>query len=203
MKFAFVFPARARNPSACWTRFGDHPAVRDASTKHRHALGAGLWRADQRGPEGSAQPDDQHPAGDADGGLSPLSRLARAGGAPPDVVAGHSSGRIHRAGRRRRADASRTRCRWCAFARRRCRKRCRSARARWRRSWASTTRPCATAARGRAAGEVVEAVNFNAPEPGRDRRHTRRPSSAPASCEGARREARAAAAGSRRRSIRA
>ena len=57
-------------------------------------------------------------------------------------------------------------CRWCAFAPRRCRRRCRSAPARWRRS--SASRPsaviegCTQAARE--LGTIVQAANFNDPK---------------------------------------
>ena len=96
-----------------------------------------------------------------------------------------------------------TRCRWCAFARRRCRRRCRRARARWRRSSGWTTTRCVAACAEAAQGEVVEAVNFNAPgqiviagDEGGGRARLR-------ALQGDGREARAAAAGVARRSIRA
>ena len=60
--------------------------------------------------------------------------------------------RIHGAGRRRRARVSPTRCRWCAFARRRCRRRCRPASARWRRSSALDDGAVASACREAAQG---------------------------------------------------
>ena len=93
---------------------------------------------------------------------------------------------------------SRMRCRSCVSARRRCRKPCRSAPAPWRRSSGSTTTRCARRAREAAQGEVVEPVNFNAPEPGGHRRATRARSSARhAAAKAGGREARGHAAGER------
>ena len=83
------------------------------------------------------------------------------GGPQPAIVAGHSLGEYTALVAAGALDVRATACRWCAFARRRCRKRCRKGRARWRRSSASTT-TLVRAACAEAGGEV-QAVNFNAP----------------------------------------
>ena len=93
------------------------------------------------GTGGGAQPDHQHAAGDADRRRGDLPRLACFGRRQACRRRRPQPGRIHGAGCRGRAGISPMRSRWCAFARRRCRTRCRRASAPWPPSWAATTMP--------------------------------------------------------------
>ena len=175
--------------------WGDHPG--GAADARRGVGGARPRRRapDPRRPEGAARPDDQHPAGDADRRSRLLSRLAGRDEGGARRRRRPFARRVQRARRRRRAAASPTRCRWCAFAPRRCRKRCRSAPARWRRSSASTpprsVAGCTQAARE--TGEVVQAANFNDPEADRHRRHQGGRRQGVRAAQGGGRQARAAA----------
>ena len=85
------------------------------------------------------------------------------GRADAGVFRGPQPRRIHARSWPRARCASRTRCRWCAFAPRRCRRRCPKAPAASPRSSASTTRGCRRCCADAAQGEVVEAANLNSP----------------------------------------
>ena len=94
---------------------------------------------------------------------------------PPRVTASASTRPTSRPGR----SASRTRCRTCGSAGASCRRRCRKAPARWRRSWASIVprRGGLRASRRRRGREPREHERSRAD---RDRRATRAPSHGPA-----------------------
>ena len=90
-------------------------------------------------------------------------------------------GRVLRQRRGRHASRSPTRCGSSAGAAATCRRRCRSAPARWRRFSASTPTACAQACADAAQGEVVSPANINGARADRDRRQRRPRSRAPAS----------------------
>ena len=166
------FPARARSPSACSTASGQPRSGADAAPR-LDALGVDIARLIREGPKESAGPDHQHPAGDAGGRRRCYRAWLAEGGARARAGRRPLPGRVHGAGRRRRARASRTRCRWCAFARRRCRRRCRSGRARWRRSSACDADGREGLRRGRAAGRSGRGRQLQRPGADRDRRATK------------------------------
>ena len=124
---------------------------------------AGSGEADGRRSGRGTQPDGQHAAGDADGRATPLSRLARARRAEPAVLAGHSLGEYTALVAAGALSLSTMRCRWCVFARRRCRKRCRRAQGAMAAILGLDDDAVRAACAEAAQGEVVEAVNFNSP----------------------------------------
>ncbi len=168
MKIAFVFPGQGSQSVGMMAGFDAHPAVRATFDEASELLGAGPVGARDGRPRSRSQPDGQHAAGDADRRRRRVARVAGRGRAASrrssPATASASTRRWSRPARSRFA----TRCRSCASARRRCRTRCRRASARWRRSSASTRRRSPRSARRPSGdpgpGQVVEPVNFNAPE---------------------------------------
>ena len=132
-----------------------------------------------RGARGSADAHREHPAGDPHGQRGDRARARGARLASPTstpATAWASTVRTSRPGR----SASPTRCGRCARAGASCRRPCRSATARWRRSSASTPRRSPRRATRRAQGDGGVAGQPERARAGGDRRHARRPSSAPA-----------------------
>ena len=171
MKLAFVFPGQGSQSVGMLADYADasRPCAAtfaEASARARRgSLDAGRRRSGRR-----AQPDRQHAAGDARRPASPSgARGARPAGRRRDRRRPQPR-RIHGAGRGRRARASPTPCRWCAFARRRCRTRCPPARARWRRSSACDDAGVAAACARGGAGRGRRAGQFQRAGPGRHRR---------------------------------
>ena len=178
MKLAFVFPGQGSQSVGMMEGFDDHPAVRATFDEASSALGRGPVDAGDRGPGRGPRPHGQHAAGDAHRrcrGVACLARRRRLGAGRRRRP---QPRRIHGAGRRRARSPSTTPCRWCAFARRRCRRPCPPVSGRWRRSWVPTTTrsrpPAAKSAQARSgrAGQLQRA------RADRDRRAAARPSSA-------------------------
>ncbi len=190
MKLAFVFPGQGSQSVGMLADFAAHPVVRATFDEASDVLGQDLWALVDERPGRGAQPDGQHAAGDARGRRCGVARLARRrrrrGRSWSPATAWANTRRWSPPARSR----SPTRCRWCASARRRCRRRCRPAWARWPRSSASTTPASRAACAEAAQGEVVEPVNFNAPSQVVIAGHTEAVERAIAAAQGARREAR-------------
>ena len=112
---------------------GDPGNVRRSLRRAR----AGSVGAGHGGPGIRSQPDREYPAGDADRRRGGLARLAggRRRRCLPSLPATASANTARSSPRAR--SPSRTRCRWCGFARRRCRRRSPPVSVRWRRSWVS------------------------------------------------------------------
>ena len=163
MKLAFVFPGQGSQSVGMMAGFAAHPVVRATFAEASAVLGEDLWALVADRPDGRAQPHGEHAAGDADR----RRRRAGAPGWPRAAPRRPSSPATASASTRRWSPPARwrfaTRCRWCAFARRRCRTPCRRASARWPRSSALDDAGVAAACAEAAQGEVVEPVNFNAP----------------------------------------
>ena len=125
----------------------------------RGPVGAGRER-----PAEALNADRQHAAGDAHRRRRGVARVAARRAAPqPAWSPGTASANTRRSSPPARSRFA-TRCRWCAFARRRCRRRCPRAPARWRRSSGCDDDAVARGVRARRRrAQVVEAVNFNAP----------------------------------------
>ena len=177
--------------------WGDNAAVRQTLEEASTALGEDIGRLIREGPKERLDLTDQHPAGDAHRRHRLLPRLAGRNAARcrrswPGIRSA-STPRWSPPARSR----SPTRCRWCAFAPRRCRRRCRSAPARWRRSSGSMRRRCAPAApRPReATGEVVAGGQLQRSEADRHRRQQGRRRQGLRAAQGGGRQAGAAAAG--------
>ena len=139
MPLAIVFPGQGSQSVGMMKGFAD-AARRDDVPRGPRDLRRGLLGDGRARDRPSAEPDREHAAADARGRRRLLARVARAG--RPDARPGSRGtawASTPRSWRRSRC-ASRTRCRWCACARRRCRRRSPRAPAASPRSWASTTR---------------------------------------------------------------
>ena len=171
MKLAFVFPGQGSQSVGMLDGFDDASrGARRRSTKRRRARArtCGRWSTRARPRQLNLTVNTQPVMLTA--GVAVLARLARGGRRRSrrwsPATASANTRRWSPPARSLRA----TRCRWCAFARRRCRRRCRPASARWRRSSASTTTRCAPAARRPRRAQVVEAGELQRAGPDRDRR---------------------------------
>ena len=139
------------------------PVCRDTFRRGRRCARRAAEHAVLRGARGAAAADREHAAGDSRRRASRcLGWPARTGSSrrSPPATASASTRRTSRPVRY----PSRMPCARCAAEGDTCRKRCRSARARWRPFSGSTRRPSARPARRpRERGEVVTPANLNAP----------------------------------------
>jgi [acyl-carrier-protein] S-malonyltransferase len=92
MKFAFVFPGQGSQSVGMMNAYGDHPVVRETFAEASAALGRDLWQLAAEGPaDALSQTVNTQPVM-LTAGIAAF-RLWRAkGGRLPDMVAGHSLG---------------------------------------------------------------------------------------------------------------
>ena len=102
MKFGMVFPGQGSQSKGMLEGYGDAPEVREVLAVASEVLKQDIAKLIADGPTDELQQDGQHPAGDADGGLRCVSRLARARRAGAGGSGGPQPGRVHRARSRRR-----------------------------------------------------------------------------------------------------
>ncbi len=164
MKIALYFPARGRNPSACSTpgraaRPWPAPLARGIARRCRKDLDTLI----AQGPVERLNLTTNTQPVMLTSGVASTGHWLAAGGRQPDVVAGHSLGEYAALTAASALAAWRTPSASCASAPTPCRPPCRWARAPWPPCWGWTTMPSRAACAQAAQGEVVEAVNFNAP----------------------------------------
>ena len=142
--FAFVFPGQGSQIRRHARRLGRPPGrPRRRCDEASAALGEDIGRLIREGPKEQLDlTTNTQPVMLTAGIACYRAWLRRRRRRRRPSVAGHSLGEYTRAGRRRRADARRRAAAGALSRRRRCRRRCRSAPARWPRSSASTPRPC-------------------------------------------------------------
>ena len=179
MKLAFVFPGQGSQSVGMMDalrRSSGGRARRSTRPPTRWARTCGRSVAD--GPAEQLNRTVEHAAGDADRRRRGLARVARGGRAAAGDRGRPQPGRIHGAGRRRCARVPRRGAAGALSRAGDAGSRAGGRRARWPRSWASTTTPCVAALRRGGAGRGGRGGQLQRPGPDRDRRPQRRRSSA-------------------------
>ena len=197
MKLAMVFPGQGSQSVGMLKAYAGLPGVDAVRAEAANGAGRRFPALARRRTGRAAEPDGEYAAGDGDGGDRGLPGVAR-----------------DRAGRRRRSSpatawastprwwprarcASAMRCRWCAFARRRCRKPCRKDQGAMAAILGLDDDGARAACAEAAQGEVGAGGEFQCARPGGDRGTQDRGRARHRGLQGARREARDAAAGQR------
>lgn len=92
MAFAFVFPGQGSQSVAMMDAYGDHPVIRETFAEASDALGEDLWQMVSEGPaERLALTVNTQPLM-LTAGVAVYRAWSKAGGAQPEVLAGHSLG---------------------------------------------------------------------------------------------------------------